>query len=65
MSPSDADCPIYEPCVLRTALTNASQAFLDELNKWTLADLIRKRKPLLIASKDHPSPGGELVEYLR
>lgn len=49
MSPSDGDCPIYEPCVLRTALTNASQAFLDELNKWTLADLIRKRKPLLVA----------------
>ena len=48
MSPSD-DCPIYAPCVLRTALSDAAQAFLAELNKWTLADLIKSRKPLLFA----------------
>lgn len=45
----DGDCPIYTPCVLRTALAKASEAFLAELNKWTLADLIRKRNPLLLA----------------
>jgi Rrf2 family nitric oxide-sensitive transcriptional repressor len=48
MSPTGA-CPIYTPCILRTALSDASAAFLAELNKWTLADLIRKRKPLLFA----------------
>ena len=43
------DCPIYQPCVLRGALDQATSAFLAELDKWTLADLIRKRKPLLVA----------------
>lgn len=43
------DCPIYDPCTLRIALTSAKDAFLLELDRWTLADLIRKRKPLLIA----------------
>jgi Rrf2 family nitric oxide-sensitive transcriptional repressor len=42
-------CPIYEPCVLRFALANAGRAFLTELNKWTLADLIGERQPLLFA----------------
>lgn len=42
-------CPIYAPCVLRGALDQATAAFLAELDKWTLADLVRKRKPLLIA----------------
>jgi Rrf2 family nitric oxide-sensitive transcriptional repressor len=49
MSPSGGDCPIYEPCILRTALSSASEAFLAELDKWTLADLVKKRKPLLFA----------------
>lgn len=48
MPPGEADCPIYEPCLLRNALSQAVQAFLDELNKWTLADLVRKRRPLLL-----------------
>jgi Rrf2 family nitric oxide-sensitive transcriptional repressor len=42
-------CPIYDPCVLRNALADATSAFLDELDKWTLADLVRRRKSLLIA----------------
>ena len=42
-------CPIYDPCVLRNALAHATTAFLDELDKWTLADLVRRRKSLLIA----------------
>ena len=52
MAPCQADsgdCPIYDPCTLRVALTRAKDAFLAELDNWTLADLIRKRKPLLIA----------------
>ena len=49
MSSSAGDCPIYETCVLRTALSKASAAFLAELDKWTLADLVKKRKPLLLA----------------
>jgi Rrf2 family transcriptional regulator, nitric oxide-sensitive transcriptional repressor len=47
MPPGEAVCPIYEACVLKTALSQAVQAFLDELDKWTLADLIKKRRPLL------------------
>jgi Rrf2 family nitric oxide-sensitive transcriptional repressor len=52
MAPCTADhgdCPIYDPCTLRIALSRAKDAFLAELDSWTLADLIRKRKPLLIA----------------
>lgn len=49
MSPADAFCPIYEPCVLRSILVEASDAFLAELDKWTLADLIKPRKPMLVA----------------
>jgi Rrf2 family transcriptional regulator, nitric oxide-sensitive transcriptional repressor len=48
MSPGDNHCPIYEPCLLRTALSRASDAFLEELDKWTLADLFKKKRPLLI-----------------
>jgi Rrf2 family nitric oxide-sensitive transcriptional repressor len=46
---SDGNCPIYEPCVLRGALSQAANAFLAELDKWTLADLVKRRKPLLTA----------------
>jgi Rrf2 family nitric oxide-sensitive transcriptional repressor len=49
MAETGKTCPIYEPCVLRAALADAGQAFLAELNKWTLADLIGNRKPLLFA----------------
>ena len=49
MPPGEAECPIYQPCVLRTALSRASDAFLAELNAWTLADLIRERAQLLTA----------------
>jgi DNA-binding IscR family transcriptional regulator len=57
MSSSGEDCPIYEPCILRTALTSASEAFLAELDKWTLADLVKKRKPLLVALESARSAG--------
>jgi Rrf2 family nitric oxide-sensitive transcriptional repressor len=49
MSSSGDPCPIYQPCVLRTVLSNASEAFIAELDKWTLADLVKKPKPLLFA----------------
>jgi DNA-binding IscR family transcriptional regulator len=46
---TNGPCPIYEPCVLRNALSQATDAFLSELDKWTLADLVEKRTSLLIA----------------
>ena len=56
MSPSEHHCAIYEPCVLRTALSNAADAFVAELNKWTLADLVKTRKTLLIALESKSDP---------
>ena len=49
MSATGTDCPIYDPCVLRSVLSQASKSFIAELDKWTLADLIQKRSPLLFA----------------
>ena len=49
MLPEGGNCPIYEPCVLRGILPDAANAFVAELNKWTLSDLIGKRTPLLPA----------------
>jgi Rrf2 family nitric oxide-sensitive transcriptional repressor len=49
MSPDGGHCPIYEPCVLRGILSDAANSFIAELNKWTLADLIARRRPLLLA----------------
>jgi Rrf2 family nitric oxide-sensitive transcriptional repressor len=51
-SPGGGNCPIYEPCVLRGILSDAAAAFIAELDKWTLADLIKNRKPLLLAIRD-------------
>src|SRR4051794_25098452 len=63
MSPGGGNCPIYEPCVLRGILSDAATAFIAELDKWTLADLIKKRKPLLFAitepARVRGAPGGE------
>jgi Rrf2 family nitric oxide-sensitive transcriptional repressor len=49
MPPNHENCPIYEDCVLKSALGHAVEAFLAELDKWTLADLVKRRKPLLLA----------------
>jgi Rrf2 family nitric oxide-sensitive transcriptional repressor len=49
MAPSEQLCPIYEHCVLHGALEQASRAYIAELDKWTLADLVKKKKPLLVA----------------
>jgi DNA-binding IscR family transcriptional regulator len=48
MSPEGDGCPIYDPCRLRGVLSQASEAFLAELNQSTLADLMEKRKPMLV-----------------
>ncbi|MEO8259728.1 MAG: Rrf2 family transcriptional regulator [Acidobacteriota bacterium] len=47
MAPGSVYCPIYDPCVLREALSRAADAFIAELDRWTLADLIEKRQPLV------------------
>jgi Rrf2 family nitric oxide-sensitive transcriptional repressor len=49
MAPNNGSCPIYDPCLLRVALDRATSAFLAELDQWTLADLVKRRKPLLAA----------------
>lgn len=49
MSPTSDACPIYDPCLLRGALSRATEAFLTQLDQWTLADLLRKPEPMLIA----------------
>jgi Rrf2 family nitric oxide-sensitive transcriptional repressor len=49
MAPNNAICPIYDPCALRGVLSQAIAAFIAELNKWTLADLVKRRTPLLLA----------------
>lgn len=49
MSSTADGCPIYTPCLLRTVLSRSAEAFLAELDKWTLADLVKPRKPLLQA----------------
>jgi Rrf2 family nitric oxide-sensitive transcriptional repressor len=57
MSPGGGNCPIYEPCVLRGILSDAANSFIAELDKWTLADLISRRKPLLLAiNSAHGAP---------
>jgi Rrf2 family nitric oxide-sensitive transcriptional repressor len=40
-------CPIERACVLRSALQDATQAFLAVLDAYTLADLIKPRRALL------------------
>jgi Rrf2 family nitric oxide-sensitive transcriptional repressor len=45
----DGECPIYDPCVLRGALNQATDAFIAELNKWTLADLVKPKQKLVAA----------------
>jgi Rrf2 family nitric oxide-sensitive transcriptional repressor len=49
-------CPIYEACMLRPALEQAAQAFLAELDKWTLGDLVKRPKPLLLAIQAAQAP---------
>jgi Rrf2 family nitric oxide-sensitive transcriptional repressor len=45
-APVNADCAIERCCVLRKALKRAGDAFLDVLDGYTLADLVRPRSAL-------------------
>ncbi len=49
-------CPIREPCRLRGALGQARDAFLEVLDRYTLADLVQNRKALLQALEVPASP---------
>ena len=42
-------CTIHRCCDLRHVLERATNAFLAELDRWTLADMVMRRKPMLIA----------------
>jgi Rrf2 family transcriptional regulator, nitric oxide-sensitive transcriptional repressor len=46
-------CPIERACVLRSALQDATQAFLAVLDAYTLADLIKPRRALSSLLFDH------------
>ena len=45
-APVDDDCAIARCCLLRTALTRASDAFFGVLDAYSLADLVRPRSQL-------------------
>lgn len=45
--PEESDCPIEDACGLRLALGEALDAFFDVLDRYTLADVVRRRRPLL------------------
>jgi Rrf2 family transcriptional regulator, nitric oxide-sensitive transcriptional repressor len=42
-------CTIQRCCDLRHVLEQATKAFLAELDRWTLADMVARRAPMLIA----------------
>jgi Rrf2 family nitric oxide-sensitive transcriptional repressor len=43
----DGECPIKPACVLRQALDEALEAFLAVLDRYTLADLVSRRRAVL------------------
>lgn len=45
--PTDAICPVAPACGLAPALDEALQAFLQALDRYTVADLIAKRRELM------------------
>lgn len=44
-------CTIQRCCALRNVLDRATDAFLSELDRWTLADMMTRKAPMLIAIK--------------
>jgi Rrf2 family nitric oxide-sensitive transcriptional repressor len=46
LNPVDAPCAIKSCCVLRRALAKAGAAFLEVLDGYSLADLVKPRTPL-------------------
>jgi Rrf2 family nitric oxide-sensitive transcriptional repressor len=49
MAPGNGGCAIHGSCELRNVLARAADAFLAELDQWTLADMVREPAPMLIA----------------
>ena len=43
----ESTCPIDRSCVLKEALAEAVEAFMERLSAITLSDLVRPRKPLI------------------
>jgi Rrf2 family nitric oxide-sensitive transcriptional repressor len=56
MPESEEFCPIYEHCLLRGALQGAAAAFIESLNQFTLADLLKRPKALLFDIESGQSP---------
>ena len=48
-NPVDNTCPIMPACALKDALMEAREAFMDVLDKLTLADVIKRSSPNLSA----------------
>ena len=49
MAPDGQGCTIHRCCDLRRVLERANAAFLAELDRWTVADMVARRAPMLIA----------------
>jgi Rrf2 family nitric oxide-sensitive transcriptional repressor len=49
MGTAGSPCTIRRCCELRHVLEQATKAFLAELDRWTLADMVARRAPMLIA----------------
>jgi len=45
---ADSTCPLTSACELAVALEQAQRAFIDTLNRYTLADLVRSNRPQLV-----------------
>jgi len=43
----ESDCPIAPACILKGALSRATQAFLESLDRYTLADLVKNKHQLV------------------
>lgn len=43
--PHKRDCPMLPECILKSALISARMSFLDQLDAYTVADLIANKKP--------------------
>jgi Rrf2 family nitric oxide-sensitive transcriptional repressor len=56
IDPADKSCTIRSCCVLRRALKQAGAAFLDVLDGYTLADLVKPRAPLAHLLAIEPPP---------
>lgn len=51
----DGNCPIYDPCLLKGVLSDAADVFIAQLDKFTLADLVKPKQQLLTAISMAPA----------